>query len=519
MSKTNKLDALKAALSSKWGAEIAQNRAQESAFMSYEAANQAPRDRNPRGDTRGRHGDKGESFALNTFDRATVTREILDLYRNDGGLISTIISRVTDHVVGDGVFPQARTSSKDWNESAEKYFKGWSKRCDAHGREMAGFLGAGQILILADAFFRGESYIRTLEDELIQFMESPDCKNPTKDAKEYSDGVKLNDSGAVLGFNFQTLKGTKVVDKYVGKDSLVHAHLPFLRAKQYRGVPILAPVVPRMQQITGTTDAMQLKVLLEAQQTLAFTGPGAGGQILNAMPFGQELKDSVDKDFTAIQTDQGMWYDLPDNKKLEAIATKTPSGEHVPYMIHQLEAVCAAAGIPYSIALMLVGGSYSATRGQMIAFEKTVAKLHKYISDVSQIIWEWVIGQAIQRGELGPAPTRTLLGVAVSEFDHVEWTHPPRLTLSPTEDEKVNDAKFARGSMTITDILKQSNREREDVWNESEEEITDAINRAKKIEKETGVAVDYTLFLNKVRPGAGNPSPSPTKPKGEPNEA
>lgn len=502
----NALDRLKSYISPALGEKIAANRIREKAFLSYEAANQAPRTRDTKGLTRAYYGDRGESKALNVYDRQAMIREISDLYRNDGGLVATILDRLTDHVVGEGIFPQARTENESWNDQAEAYFRMWSESSDFEERDLP-FIGEGQKLLISDVHFRGGSFIRTLSNMQLQWMEYEMCRNPMtmKYPDRWDDGIYIP-AGKVRGYNFQIVNDKETRDIMSSASGVIHAHAPFFRARQRKGVPILANIVPRMQQIVSTTEAMQLKVLLEAQQTIKFTGKGPGGQIMNDLPFGaKEQKTDMDR-VKIVQTDKGTMYDLPEDRDVGSVETRTPSGEHIPYMNRQEVAATARCGIPYSIAMMLAGGSYAASRGELLVFEKTKLRHWNYIVRHSKKVWDWVISDAIERGFLPPAPTRDVNGVKVSDFRHVEWSVPQQMSLSPLEVEKVWDAKYARGGSTITEILKATNKELKDVWDERQREIQNAIERAKAIEADTGVPVDYTIFFNAARPGAGNPS-------------
>jgi hypothetical protein len=489
------------------GKKRAQNRMAIKAYSSYEAANRNPRDRDPMGMVRGYRGKEGESFALPISDRIAIINEISDLLRNDGGLIITLLTRLTDHVVGSGIRPQARTESDEWNEMAEYYYeKIWSESFDFDGRSGFSFIGDGQKLLIDDAHLRGESFLRLLADSRIQWFESELCRDPNvkPDGQVWVDGMYLAPAGWCYGSNFQfkRTRDGEQADLYIPRKDLIHVHTPFTRARQRRGIPVLASIVPRMQRYLKTVEAMQLKVQLEAQQTLAFTGPGAGGMTINDAPFNATQADGDGRMYNEIRMSNGMIYDLPDGRQLNSVETRTPSGEHMPYMDKHVEAICAAVGIPYSVAMMLTGGSYAATRGQILAFEHTVARWYDYTVKVSQRTWNWSIAKAIKDGKLPPAPVIKTRGMERSQWDKVEWTRPKRLTLNPLEDEKVNDAKFARGAITLEAILKQENKELKDVFDGTEKEVRDAIGRAKSISKDTGEYVDYTLFLNKARPGA-----------------
>ena len=514
----NILDKAIGTVSPSAGRKRAQDRLAIKAYAAYESANRSPRDRDPRGIVRGLRGRDGESKAFPITDRVTTVNEIQDLARNDGGLITTLLTRLTDHVVGNGIKPQARTDDDDWNEAAEYYYsKIWSEMFDFDGRMGFSFIGDGQKLLIDDAHMRGESFLRLMSDSRIQWFESETCRDPQKlNDRIFSDGLHLSPAGWVSGANFQfkRTRDQELIDVYVARNNLIHAHNPFMRARQHRGIPVFASVVPRMQRYLETLDAMQLKVQLEAQQTLVFSGSGPGGNVLNDMPFNGSTSDGDSRKFNEIKMSKGMIYDLPDGRNLASVETRTPSGEHMPYMTEHVQAISACMGIPHSVAMMLTGGSYAATRGQILAFEHTVARWYDYVVKVSQRTWNFAIAKAVKEGKLPPAPVRDIRGVKRSQWDIVEWTQPKRLTLNPLEDQKINDARFARGDATMTQIMKQDNREIKAVWDERGREVKDAIERAQKIKEDTGVEVDWQVFMNMNRPGA-SPSAGNTQNKAE----
>lgn len=493
----------------------AEDRIKLNALGAYEGSNTSPRTRNPRGTHRAIPARYGEDKALPSGDRASLITEIEDLMRNDGGLIKTIVTRTADHVVGDGIMPQARTSDPEWNEQAEDYFvRFWSPSADFESRQNFPFLGTGQRLLINEAFVRGESFIKLLSSgSQVQWYESQMCQTPFDKVSDGRavDGVALTNAGSVRGYYFTIPRdGEKDAQDFVLRNNIIHGIPEYLRSRQRRGVPILAPIVPRMQQFAATTDAMQVKVLLESMQALAVTGMGQGGRTIQDMPYGAAKSDENDRAYDQIKTEYGMIYDLPEGRQLAAVETRTPSNEHMAYMDHHLQLLAGACGIPRDILLMIAGGSYSAHRGLLLEFERTRMRYWNYVTGISQRLWNWSIAKAIKEGRLPPAPVQRVNGFVRSEWDRVEWTKPMRLSMSPKEDEAVRDMKLARGDYTITDFMKQDNRERSDVWQVAQEEITDAIERANAInEAHPGADVTWRDFVNKQRAGAA-PPPQPT---------
>lgn len=500
--------------------ERMKNRAEALAYASYEASNTHPRNRDPRGQVRGAFGRDGESKAFPSWDRQACIQEISDLLRNDGGVLETLISRLADHVVGPGITPQARTENEAWNDEAEAYFRAACKRLDFENRQGMDFIGEGQKLLLWDAHIRGESFIRKLSGMQTQWFESELCKDPAAAGERvFQDGAHLAPGLGVVGYNFQTAslfdKTRSMADIYVPTDQLIHVHAPFKRSRQRRGVPVLAPVVPSMQQYLQTVDAMQEKVRNEADQHIKVFGKGEGGRVLNDMRFGEKPPEKDDQ-IKRVRTSAGMWWDLPDGRDMAAVETRTPSGEHLKYMDSKLQQYAAVMGIPYGVAFMMATGSYAATRGSFIQYRYTVERWWDYIVEPSQHLWNWIIADGIARKAIPPAPTKRMMnGLLRSDWDHVEWGRPHNITLAPLEDERVKDAAFGRGDLTLTAILKSKNQERKDVWDEREAELRDAINRAKQVEEDTGIPVDYTIFYNAARPGVGNPAAGSSRPKAE----
>ena len=74
-----------------------------------------------------------EDRLIGKTDRETLRLECLHLRRNNS-VVAGVCERFADNVVGpDGILPQAKTASQDWNDQAESYWREWSKVADYRG--------------------------------------------------------------------------------------------------------------------------------------------------------------------------------------------------------------------------------------------------------------------------------------------------------------------------------------------------------------------------------------------------
>ena len=147
-------------------------------------------------------------------------------------------------------------------------------------------------------------------------------------------------------------------------------------------------------------------------------------------------------------------------------------------------------GLPLGMPLELIlldwtQSNYSQTRAVLWqAYNQTFEHWQYLMSDffLSPVL-EWKMAQW-RKAELIPATCRC----------EYEWIKPTYPWIDQVKEAQAYGLRLDRSLVTHAQVCKSLNLDPDDVLQQREDEIRDAINRAAKIEKETGKEVDWRVF-------------------------
>jgi hypothetical protein len=123
-------------------------------------------------------------------------------------------------------------------------------------------------------------------------------------------------------------------------------------------------------------------------------------------------------------------------------------------------------------------------------------------------LWNWRIGLAIERGELPPAPTETINGMAVSQWRRVAWQTPEEVWLDRQEAQQADLLEYQLGMP-----LEPAHRRRGGQLENNLRAKAREIKLAERIGAEEGV--DPARLVNASIPGQ-TPSGSAASPSAQP---
>ena len=187
-----------------------------------------------------------EDRVVGSYDLDMLRRQCLHLRRNNA-IVAGVVERFADHVVGpSGIRPQAKTSSDEWNDLAEDYWREWCKICDSRQRVPMREL---QRLAVQSRLLLGDMGVVLLASGQLQPVEAMRICDPPARARPRRcvNGVVTSDGGVPVAFYVHPRtvdSGLVDVDRWtaVRADDMVFVSRPF-RVDQMRGVPELAPVL------------------------------------------------------------------------------------------------------------------------------------------------------------------------------------------------------------------------------------------------------------------------------------
>ena len=356
---------------------------------------------------------------------------------------SPTYKQVMDEVVlvtiGDGLLPQSQ--AKDPKKAAlyEEYFRNWSKKCDTTGRFT---FGQVQRLTLFGCLVDGDSFLLKTTDPKtkrprVQIIEAHRV-GPTKDEfnPKCVDGVYLGEYGEVVGYN--VYQDGQKKDRFISVEAMSHV-CEFERASAVRGYPVLQSSLNSVQDQlevfelektavrTASDHVMLLKKaggMLQDDAAAQFAG-GAGGSC-------ERLASQMGGKLAVVDT----------NEDLSQIQNTRPSPAWIGMMkaierdivkLLPVEYVSDPSGIT-GPAIRLVAAKVSrvAQKWQNLS-----------IDTVCDDTWDYVIGWAIENGELPEDPY----------FNRKIWITPRDVTVDAGREAAQDRADLQMGLTTSQAIL------------------------------------------------------------------
>lgn len=375
---------------------------------------------------------------LTPHARRELVRRSRYLVKNSG-FTREVVGDMAIYSTGDGIRPQAQTGDPSWNRAAEEHFARWSARPEITGRFS---FEECQSLVCRGIDVDGEYFVLKVRDRFgrarIQLVESHRVGSAPDDA-EAVDGVIFDPFGAPLAYRVQQDDGTF---RPVFANAVMHVFEPEF-ASGARTHPTL------QHSINHLLDEMEMLALekhaVKDNQDVSRVIKRQEGTLADDSDFrvSAETGDAADpSDPTAIQRIVGgKVVALKPGESMESFQSNRPSPVFTGFLEH-LKRDSSAGVLPYEFVLdsSKVGGA---------GVRLIVAKADRRFSYRQLILiqrflrptWGWVIGDAIDRGELEP----------IKGWNRVTWVTPKRVTVDAGREAQQNRADVETGLKTIED--------------------------------------------------------------------
>lgn len=363
-------------------------------------------------------------------------------------IATSAIKSTKTNVVGSGLKLKARIDyevlgiteeqSQAMEDTIEREFSLWAEtsRCDALGLnnfyEMQGLYLMGQLLN-GDAFC-----LRKYENPTpympyglrLQLIESdrvctPDLgvsvgnspyisygKNESNGNEIYS-GIELNKDGKAVAYwicnqypNAQSVGEYKAlewnrVEAYganTGLPNIMHM-FDAERAEQRRGVPILAPVIETLKQLSRYTDAELMAAVISGMYTVFIKT-----ETPTDMPFGEAMPDvyePVEHNDNEYELGNGAINMLGTNESIQIADPKRPSTSFNAFVNSMSKQIGSALEIPQELLLKEFNASYSASRAALLEAWKMFRMRREMLARAfCQPIYEMFLTEAVASGRI-----------------------------------------------------------------------------------------------------------------------
>lgn len=226
------------------------------------------------------------------------------------------------------------------------------------------------------------------------------------------------------------------------------------RPEQYRGVSILAPVMERVLQVSRYSESVVATAVLHAKQTMMIE-TNADPSML---PF---PKDKQPKNMYTRAKDvaigNGAVNVLKPGEKMTAFKPEQPTTSYEGYLGATAKEIGAALEIPKGQLLKEFNSSYSATRGELLEFQKFIKMNQQwFISDFCKPVYERWFTEAVALGRI-KAPGYFNDPIIRQAYLNCEWIVPSFGQIDPTKEVQALSVAVANRWLTNEAAARQYN--------------------------------------------------------------
>lgn len=454
-----------------------------------------------------------EDKAVTAMGLERTRLECRNLVRNDT-VISGVVKRFADNVVGSGIMPQAKTSDPQWNAEAEAYFREWAKIADYRQRCSLWDL---QRLIINARLLDGECGFVLVNNGQLQPIEAERIRQPQPDVAGVIDGIAVNGNGIKTAYYVH--RRDKTSGMFTGQDfeivpaaNFKHISAPF-RFDQVRSWPELAPIVNAVKDLGEYVEATLLKAKNEAKRFYVIKNE-AGAP---TGPTRRYEETTVGATIERVQT--GEIHYLRPKESMDEIGSNTPGQQFDPFTEKILRLIGASLGLPYEFVLLdFSEGSFSSSRAALMQTYRTFMNWQQWlIGQFLQPVWNWRIAKAIKEGQLRPAPVNAQ---GVSDWYHVQWQTPEYEWIDPQNEAQARTLEISAGVNSLTQWARKKGHDAEEILTEKGKDIAYAQRIAEEINAEHNTKLTWKDLITLGMPGQVTKQEDvvPQQPKGKADE-
>lgn len=410
---------------------------------------------------------QGDADQAISGDVSSLRNRTQDLARNNG-IVTGALNTHCMSIVGPGLVPHPRIDrkllglseeqAKAWNEQAERIYWAWAgtKNCDLSRRlnfsglttlTLRSWLESGDVIAIR-RFKPRPGDVLALK---IQLVEAARVCNPSflPNTDRLIDGVEIDDDGAPVAYHvadsyplsrYGPLGPTdwKRVSAY-GADSgtcqVLHVFKQD-RPGQTRGVPIFAPVIETLKQLSRLSEAELMASVINAFFTVFIKTatlddsdllPDQGDAATHRLP-------TTYRPTPEIRMGNANIVSLNDGEEIQMADPKRPNPNFDAFFRSFLSQVGVAIDLPHELLIKHFTASYSASRGAMLEAWRGFLTRRSWLVDLfCQPTYEWMLGEAIARGMLS-APGFFEDPIVRAAWCEAQWTGPTQGQLDPNSE-------------------------------------------------------------------------------------
>lgn len=402
----------------------------------------------------------GESFSpTQDIDYNLKTlRERSRLLEMGSPLAAAAINTTATKTVGCGIYVKpcidyeflgiSKEEAEEWEQIAEREFLLWSesKHCDASCchtfYEMQDLIFRGMIsngdgfaLIKYQnqtPFMPYELRLQIIEGDRVctPYGGSTECdmynfdivEGRAKNGNRVISGIEIDNDGKKVAYyvcnrypdeymrlqsEIREWKRVEAYGKKTGNPNILHLYSA-TRAGAYRGVPLLAPVIESLKQLTRYSDAELMASVIASMFTVFVkTNGSSSSNPLSGMqnPFGYangvNSEDIKRSNVDELAMGNGAINILENGESIDIANPGRPNANYDLFISSVYKQIGAALEIPYEVLLKSYNSSYSASRAALLEAAEVFKKRRTYLQDdFCQPVYEMFLAEAVAKGRI-----------------------------------------------------------------------------------------------------------------------
>lgn len=361
----------------------------------------------------------------------TLRNRSRDLYMGSP-LATGALKTVRTNVVGSGLALNAQVDAKflglteeqakEWEENTEREWRLWSEsvNCDAERRQTFFQL---QSLVLLSALMSGDVFVTMpiiprkgcaydLRIGLIEADRVCDPLNASTTANILG-GIEVGTYGETVAYWVakhhpgaiprigqdlqQEWKRVLAFGTTTGRRNVLHIMADVERPAQRRGVPMLAPVIEALKQLSRYSEAELMAAVVSGMFTVFVKSNTSDSPLATA--FNPAMQ--VDKAPNAYEMGNGSIVALDEGEEVQIADPSRPNPNFDPFVIAICRQIGAALEIPYELLVKNFTASYSASRASLLEAWKMFRMRREWlVGNFCQPIYEEWLTEAVLKGRV-----------------------------------------------------------------------------------------------------------------------
>lgn len=409
----------------------------------------------------------GADRQLSAHNRHTLVAIGRDMDRNS--LLSAMLDRFVDGVVGSHINFRPITGDDGWNHAAAELIR--DKMAHADHRGFFDAVGLTRIMLRALST-DGEQLWAMTRDDKIQAVETH-CLGTPRDVaagETVVDGIVLDSGGRPTGYwlSDEAYGGSIANRSNAEYVSASDAILPAYRKRisQTHGVPLVAAALKLYDRVDGYIDNESLAAEIDACLTFFIRKKS---EPVAASPFavqaGRKVETAADGSAQVLRkVEPGMIARIAADEEVEQFGAKRPGTQFTPFVEMGLTMVGATVGVPLPLALLdFKRLNYSNTRSLLLQMWQTWQIWYR-----STVVpcWHWAYQRWLLK-EIARSATLRARGDAFA----VKWLPRRWPWVDPLREIQALHDEIALGVGTLSDQLELVGYTLDDYLDERQREL------------------------------------------------